>query len=307
MGTSKRAPECLRRLTGFTLGIFLCASLAAAHAQTQAPESLIIGAGDLLHVTVFREHDLDQQVRVKDAGTISLELVGDVAVKGLPAGEAARRIADRYKSGGFLNHPQVAVMVEESAHQQVAVLGEVAHPGTVALTSPRSLLDVLSEAGGLTAVADRHVTIRTPNQPARTVFLSNRPDAALSNADILIAPGDTVLVPKAGIVYVLGDVGRPGGFVMQDDARLSLLQAVSLASGANKSANENRARLIRRSNGGFVEVPLQLKDIERGKAADPQLEADDVVFVPFSMAKNIALGATSIFASASSAVIYAAH
>ena len=116
-----------------------------------------------------------------------------------------------------------------------------------------------------------------------------------------------MLVPKAGIVYVLGDVGRPGGFVMQDDARLSLLQAVSLAAGANKSASENRARLIRKNQGGFVEVPLPLKDIERGKAADPQLEADDVVFVPFSMAKNIALGATSIVASASSAVIYAAH
>ena len=299
-----RALECLRLLI---VAALVFAAPWALYGQGAGPESLVIGAGDLLHVTVFREHDLDQRVRVKDAGTVSLELIGEVQVKGQPAGEAARLIASRYKAGGFLNDPQVAVMVEESAHQQIAVLGEVAHPGTVPITSPRSLLDVLSEAGGLTSVADRHVTIRTPGAPARTVFLSNKPDAALSSADVLVGPGDTVLVPKAGVVYVLGDVGRPGGFVMQDDARLSLLQAVSLASGANKSANENRARLIRKGANGLVEMPLQLREIERGKAADPQLEADDVVFIPFSMAKNIALGASSIFASASSAVIYAAH
>jgi polysaccharide export outer membrane protein len=285
----------------------LFSTCVGLRAQAPQSESLVIGAGDLLHVTLFREHDLDQTVRVKDAGTISLELVGEVAVKGLSAGEAARRIADRYKAGGFLNHPQAAVMVEESARQQVAVLGEVTRPGTIPITSPRSLLDVLSEAGGLTAVADRHITIRRSGAAQMTVFLSNKPDAALSSADVLVQPGDTVLVPKAGIVYVLGDVGRPGGFVMQDDARLSLLQAVSLASGANKTANENRARLIRKSGSGFTETQLQLKNIEHGKEADPELQADDIVFVPFSLAKNIALGATSIFASASSAVIYAAH
>ena len=166
---------------------------------------------------------------------------------------------------------------------------------------------MLSEAGGLTAVADRHVTIRRPGEAPATVFLSNKSEAALQNADVMVQPGDTVLVPKAGIVYVLGDVARPGGFVMQDDARLSLLQAVSLASGANKTASENHARLIRKTSAGIVEQPLPLRSIERGKAADPELEADDIVFIPFSMARNIAIGATSIVASASSAVIYAAH
>ncbi len=301
MRTPTRVPEWLLVLFA------LCSTSAGMRAQASQGESLIIGAGDLLHITLFREHDLDQTVRVKDAGTVSLELVGEVAVKGLSSADAARLIAERYKAGGFLNHPQAAVMVEESARQQVAVLGEVAHPGTIPITSPRSLLDVLSQAGGLTAVADRHVTIRREGEAPITVFLSNKPDSALSHADVPVQPGDTVLVPKAGIVYVLGDVGRPGGFVMQDDARLSLLQAVSLASGANKTASENRARLIRKNGNGFTETPLLLKNIERGKQADPQLEADDIVFVPFSLAKNIALGATSIVASASSAVIYAAH
>jgi polysaccharide export outer membrane protein len=282
------------------------AGAAPGNPQTAAaqPESLVIGPGDLLHITIFRENDLEQKVRVKDSGEVSLQMVGDVFVKGLPASEAA---AKYYKNGGFLNHPQVSVFVEESVTQQAAVLGEVEHPGPVPLTSSRSLLDVLSQAGGLTSFADRHITIRRPGEPPVTVFVSNDANKAIAQADVMVRPGDTILVPKAGLVYVLGDVGRPGAFVMQDDARLSLLQALSLASGANKTAAENRARLLRKVNGTITDQPLALKAIERGKLSDVQLEADDIVFIPFSMYKNIALGATSILASASSAAVYATH
>ncbi len=270
-------------------------------------ESLLIGPGDLLHITIFRENDLEQKVRVKDSGEVLLQLVGNVPVKGLPPAEAAEKIAKLYQQGGFLNHPQVAVFVEESVSERAAVLGEVEHPGLVPLTSSRSLLDVISQAGGLTTTADRHITIRRAGQPPSTVFLSNNAGKALADADVLVQPGDTILVPKAGVVYVLGDVGRPGGFVMQDDARLSLLQALSLASGANKTAAENKARLLRKINGVVTEQPLALKAIERGRQTDPQLEADDIVFIPFSIFKNVALGATTILASASSAAVYAAH
>jgi polysaccharide export outer membrane protein len=295
---------------GLEPGMIFCQSpnaTPAAPPQNASVESLVIGPGDLLHITVFREADLEQKVRVKDSGEIALQLIGNVLVKGLPPAEAADKIAGRYKDAGFLNQPQVSVFIEESATEQAAVLGEVQHPGVVALTSSRSLLDVISQAGGLTLIADRHITIRRPGQPPTTVFLSNNAGKALADADVLVQPGDTILVPKAGIVYVLGDVGKPGGFVMQDDARLSLLQALSLAMGANKSAAENSTRLVRKVNGEVTEQPLELKAIERGKQPDPQLEADDVIFVPFSMLKNIALGATSILASASSAAVYVAH
>ena len=280
---------------------------ACAGAGAQAVESLVIGRGDLLHVTVFREPDLEQRVRVKDSGQVVLALVGEVELAGLTAADAGDRIAKRYQDAHLLNRPQVNVLVEESAPERAEVLGEVGRPGSVPLTTTRSLLDVLSEAGGLTASADRHITIRHPGEAPRTVLLSNHPETALGEADVPVRPGDTILVPKAGIVYVLGDVGRPGGFPMQDDSRLSLLQALTLAAGANRTASEGGARLLRKVNGTVTEQPLALRAIERGKQPDVQLEADDIIYVPFSLAKNIALGANSIVASASSAAVYAVH
>ena len=291
------------------LSLLLALVLATAlpsHCQA-GPESLVIGAGDLVSIHVFREPDLDTKLRVKDAGTVALPLVGAVRVSGLAAADAAMEIAERYTTGGFLNHPQVTVLIEESARTQVAVLGEVAHPGTVALPSPRSLLDVLAQAGGLLKTADRHVTIRRSSDPPVTVLIPNDASAELASAQLLVFPGDTVLVPRAGIVYVLGDVGRPGGYLMQDDAQLSLLQALALAAGATKTAAEGSARLIRTINGVTTEVPLHLKAVERGKLPDLALKDNDILYVPFSFGKNMALGASSVAASASSAIIYAAY
>lgn len=274
--------------------------------QADKRESLLVGRGDLLHVTVFREPDLEQRARVKDSGEIELDLIGAVKVAGFTPGDAAKAIAEAYVSGHFLNHPQVSVLVEEYATQNVSVLGQVGKPGAVPLATARSLLDVISMAGGLTETADRHVTVkRGDSSRSETVFLPNDAEASL-RAAVTVFPGDTIIVPKAGVVYVLGDVARPGGYVMQDDAKLTVLQALAMAAGANRTAKEGAARLIRKVNGSYQEQPISLKDIERGKQPDMQLEGDDVLYVPFSMAKNIIVGASGIMSSTSSAAIYAA-
>ncbi len=271
-----------------------------------AGESLLIGPGDLLSVHVFREAELDTKVRVKDAGTATLPLVGPVQVVGMAPTEAAAAIADRYKEGRYLNQPQVSVFVEQAAVERIAVLGEVARPGAVAATSGRDLLDVLADAGGLLKTADRHVTIRHGSAPARTLLVPNDGTAQAALSHALVMPGDIVLVPRAGIVYVLGDVGRPGGYLMQDDSRLTLLEALALAAGSTKTSAENHVRLLRKAGDATVEIPLRLKEIEQGKQADIALENDDVLYVPFSFGKNLTLGASSIAASASSAIIYTA-
>lgn len=270
-------------------------------------ESLLIGKGDLLHVSVFREPDLEQRLRVKDSGEIELSLAGSVKVAELTPDDAAKAIEKAYLQGHFLNNPQVSVFVDEYATQNVAVLGQVGKPGAVPLATPRSLLDVLSLSGGLTELADRHITVqRADKSSTLSVFLPNDSAASL-NASVMVYPGDTVLVPKAGLVYVLGDVGRPGGYVMQDDSKLTVLQALSLAAGTNKTAKEGSTRLIRKVNGNLQEQTVPLSDIERGRKPDMQLEANDVLYVPFSMAKNITMGAAGIVSSTGSAAIYAAR
>jgi polysaccharide export outer membrane protein len=203
------------------------------------------------------------------------------------------------------------VFVEEYATESVTILGQVAHPGTVHLSAPRTLIDVLSLAGGLTEFADRHIVIQRKGkdgEPAERIkaFLPNRAEDAL-NADVLVRPGDTVIVPKAGIVYVLGDVAHPGGYVMQNDSKLTVLQAIALAAGASRTASERKVRLVRNVDGLSQSVDLPLRDMERGRDPDVPLQANDILYVPFSLMKNLSLGIADITAAASSALIYAVH
>src|SRR5579883_2051961 len=302
-GVTAMAQRSWRSSVRFLL--LFSATVALRGQAANSNESLLISHGDMLHITVFREPDLEQHVRVKDSGEIDLDLIGPVRVAGFAPAEAAQKIAQAYVQGRYLNHPQVSVLVEEYATQQVSVLGQVTKPGAVQLMAPRSLLDVLSLAGGLTDIADRHITIqRGDKSESMTVFLPNNAQADLQST-VTVYPGDTVIVPKAGIVYVLGDVARPGGYIMQDDAKLTVLQAIAMAAGANRSAKEDATRLVRKVNDTYQEQTIPLAEIERGRHPDMELKADDVLYVPFSIGKNIVLGASGILSSTSSAAIYA--
>jgi polysaccharide biosynthesis/export protein len=300
-------PKSLLCVVAAILSGLFAAPAKAQPASPHAAESLRIASGDLLHVAVLREPELDRQVRVRDSGEVSLPMIGAVRVRGMNPAEAAAEIAQKYLDGRFLKHPDVSVFVEEYATQQVAVLGQVARPGSYSLAAPRSLIDVLAMAGGLTDIADRHIAVqRADGSQAAAVFLSNRADDAME-ANVLIYPGDKILVPRAGIIYVLGDVGRPGGYVMQNESRMTVLQAIAMAAGANRTASETHVRLVRNRDGQFEEQQIPLKEMERGTAPDLLLQPNDVLFVPFNFGKHIFMGSSSIVASASSALIYAGH
>jgi polysaccharide export outer membrane protein len=279
--------------------------LSACGLQAQAPETLLIGPGDLLHVQVFDTPELDQHARVTDAGELPLILGGNVKVSALAPEQAARAIEKVLVDHHFLLHPRVLVSVDEYATQKVSVLGEVKSPGAYAINTPRSVLEVLSLAGGLTETADRKILIERRGSPDKIpYFVSNKPDAAFDSA-VQIHPGDTVFVAKAGIVYVLGDVGRPGGYVMNDNAaQLSVLQLVARAGGTNHSAVPSHAKLIRKNDQGYSEIALPLSDMQKGNRADMPLLADDIVYVPFSYMRNLAMNAGGIAASLGAAAIY---
>lgn len=278
--------------------------------QSSAPpadvskESLTLGPGDLIHITVFDEPEMEQHVRINDSGEIYLNLIGKVKVAGLTTSQAAAAIREKYEAGSFLNNPQVSVFAEEYATQSVSLLGQFGRPGPVTVNTPRSLLDIISMGGGLTDIADRHLVVQRKTGEKINVFVPNKADTALEQSSVMVYPGDIVVAPKAGIVYVLGDVQRPGGYVMNNDSQLTVLQALAMASGTSRTAKENKARLVRRENEKLTEQKLPLTSMQKGKVPDMQLQANDIIWVPNSWAKTIAQGASGIAASATSAIIY---
>jgi polysaccharide biosynthesis/export protein len=280
---------------------------AGATANTQGSPSIKIAAGDLLEITVFDVPEMNQQVRVASDGKADLELIGNTALAGLTAQEAAQAIARELREQNFLLHPQVNVLVKEFASQGVSVIGEVQHPGVYQVLGPRSLLDVISMAGGLTNVADTRVTVkrRSGTEDKLTAKLkTDDPDSSLSN-NIQIYPGDLVVVPRAGIVYVLGDVNRPGGFVMQDSGKITILQALAQAGGPNKSASLSKAILLRKNERGYATSKLDVGKIEHGQGEDLELRANDILFVPNNRLKNAMTGTQAVLTSLGSASIYA--
>ena len=279
--------------------------LFAVGAAAQQPESLLIGPGDLLHVQVFDTPELGQDARVTDAGELPLLLGGNVKVSSLTPAEAARAIEKTLLNGHILLHPRVAVTVAEYATQKVSVLGEVKAPGAYSISTPRSVLDVLTMAGGLTDAADRKILIQRKGTAEKVpYFVSNRAGVALDTA-VRVNPGDTLYVAKAGIVYILGDVGRPGGYAMtNNEAQLTVLELTARAGGTNHSAVPSHARLIHRTAQGYQEEPLSLSDMQKGKKPDVALSADDIVYVPFSYMRSLAMNSSGIVSAATSAAIY---
>lgn len=267
------------------------ATNAASSASTATPATfsaseLRIGPGDLLEISVFGAAEFNRQVRVSSAGDVSLPLIGSVHLAGLTTDLAEKLVEHKLLGGGYFNDPHVSIFEKEYQTQGVSVLGEVQKPGIYPMLGSRKLFDVISAAGGTTPKAGNQITIthRDPSQSLQSVILAgNANDSTSNNPDVL--PGDTVVVQKAGIVYVVGDVHMPGGFIM-DKPGLTVLQALAMAQGANPTAKLDGARLIRRTGDQRQDLPIALKKILASKAADVELQADDILFVPNSSAKS---------------------
>ena len=268
---------------------------------------LRIGKGDLIQIDAFQEDSLKETVRVDDMGVVPLRIGGSVNVEGLTPAEASKRIEGILRDGGFLLDPHVLVTINEYVTQKVAVTGEVQKPGTFELTTPLPVNALIAMAGGITQLADRNVMVqRHGTGQVLTYFLPNNVEE-LQKLTIEIQPGDTLVVPKAKLVYVLGDVKVPGGYTMTtNDSRLSVLQLIARAEGTNNSAVPSHAKLIRKlPGGGYEKLPLPLSAMQKGNANDQQLEPDDIVWVPFSYIRSIAVsGVSGIPSSLASTAVY---
>jgi polysaccharide biosynthesis/export protein len=268
---------------------------------------LRIEPGDLLSVNVYDTPELTDAYRVDPEGELKLPLCGKVKVEGLTSEEVARLLEATLKDRQILNQPQVNVDVQQYAGQYVIVLGEVASPGRVNVMGPTTLSEVLSQAGGPTALAGPHIKIRHDGDASVPELdaIYTRSSSNQQTGSILVRPGDTVVVPRAGVVYVLGAVTRPGGYLMQEDGKLNVAQALAMSGGTVLQARTGGLRVIRRNpDGSVLDFALSYDGIANGSQNPLQLQAEDIVYVPVSKLKAAMLDATSIISSAVSAGIY---
>jgi len=282
---------------------------ASPHSQRPVANSNVkLGIGDLIEITVFGVPDLTTKTRISGSGDVYLPLIDYVHVADLTTDEAQELIQKRLEDGGFVRGPHVSIFVDESASQAITLLGEVNHPGPYPGIGERRLFDLISAAGGLTDKAGHNVTIEHRGDPSQRVELqisSNLAEDTQDNVDVF--PGDTIIVSRAGIVYVVGDVNRPSGFLIEDST-LSVLKALALAGGSTRTAALTRTKILRQTPTGVQEIPINLKKVLYAKAPDMPLVKGDVLFIPGSSAKAAAYATANAALSLSTALaVVAVH
>jgi len=273
-----------------------------ASVAMQAPASSSdyrIGAEDLLEITLFNVAESDGRVtprrvrvRVSQRGVIMLPLLGEISVVGLSVSALEQVLRERYDK--YIHNPQVGVLVTEY-RQRVSVIGEVQRPSVVELTGPKTVLELLAMAGGVTERAGSQVHIYRQGPEGRQSYVIDL-FALASNVGLIndknapfinmpVQAGDVINVPQAGMFFVDGAVGSPGSY--QLGRRSTLTQALASAGGviADLADYSNISIFRRRSPEEVETIQLSLNEILSGDLADPQIEADDVIIVPISMGK----------------------
>jgi polysaccharide biosynthesis/export protein len=257
------------------------------NAEQTDSSALVLGPGDEVDVSVYGAPDLSGHTRVSSDGNISMPLVGNIRVSGMTSGEAEGAIEAQLRQNNILNDPHVSVFARGYGSSAVSVVGEVVKPGSYSTLGPHRLFDVLQAAGGLTEkAANRAVITHRGSDDPITVELSKDP-VEMARHNVEIKPGDTVVVPGAPIVYVLGEVGKPGGYVLGSVGGVTVLRVVAAAGGPTRNAAVGGTKMLRRTSNGLQEVPVPLKNILRAKTPDMPLEPDDIIFIPGSRMKEV--------------------
>ncbi len=351
-------------------------------ASKSAPHEYTIGSGDLLSISVFDVPELTREMRVSQAGTISMPLLPTrLHVSGLTETQAEQMIADVLQANGLVSHPEVGVLVKEHRSRPITVVGAVVHPMVYQADHTVTLLEVLAEAGGVSNDSGDTIIVTRAHSPTFVMVpnaepIVEPPGAAASSTDNSAAPatngtdakpapgsatfpsaaetaqapptssaipsegsagtasssgniitinlnelietgdtrnnitlqaGDVVTVPHAGIVYVLGAVNRPGGFVLSNDrTELTTMKVLALAGGLTRIAKLDHAVIIRKDNQGKqTETEVDLKNVINQKSEDLPMRASDVLYIPDNRAKEFLLQALQAsIAIATSVAIY---
>lgn len=245
--------------------------------------------GDLLDIVIFETPELSGRFRVNQKGDILLPLAGTLHVAGLTIAEITDAVTQRYKDAKILVNPEVTVFVAEFTRRTITIAGEVRVPGVYQIVAPRTLSDTLAMAGGLNDTASRTVSIVHAADPKKIIHVTLNVGAqtleSIEQGNMEILPGDKIFVARSGVIYMVGELARPGGYQVEHNSRLTLLEAVALAGGLTRTAKGNQSRLIRRSTTGREELKVNLDKVLYGGGPDMLLTDGDIVFVPTSLRK----------------------
>jgi polysaccharide export outer membrane protein len=301
------------RVAAFALiasAAFTQTSVPSATAPAAPPRATYeLGPDDMIAIRVSDAEEVsDKAIRIGSTGYINLPWIGRLKAAGLTTEDLEKTLTEKLKP--FIRRPEVSVNIIELRSQPVSIFGAVVTPGIHQLQGKRTLVEVLSLAGGPRSDAGYSVkitrqkqwgTIPLPNVvpdasgmfTVAEVNLKDIMDAKNPVENIFIMPNDVITVPRGEVIYVIGDVKKAGGFVLSDKAHISVLQALSMASGLERSAARSKAKILRVTPGSTkrVEVAVDLKSIMEGKGQDLSMEADDILFVPGSKSRNVGIRA----------------
>ena len=288
--------------------------------STRAAADDVISPDDLLEIVVFDVPEMSRTYRVHSNGVIAIPLMrAPILATGLTTNQLSANISAQLRSEGLVNDAQVTVEIRESRLHSVIVAGEVKKPQIYPVFGETRLLDLLAQAEGLADDAGSVAVITRgsgaliqhqgseESKSAVTIDLKRLMETNDPELNLKIYPGDEVTVQRAGIVYVVGAVNRPGGFVLNSAHEpMSVLKAVALAEDLKPTAIANRALIIRSNGSGSSEgeeLPVKLKDILGGRAPDQSLRAGDILFVPDSNSQRAFRRAAEAAVQAATGVI----
>lgn len=245
-----------------------------------------LSSGDLITVQVFNTPELSGSLRVDQNGSILLPIGGLLNVAGLTAAQASVAVEKRLRDTQIMPDPHVNILVTQYATQGITVIGEVKSPGIYPLYGEHSLYDLLAVAGGPTVSEGSTITITHQGDPKHPVVIEvNTPNYSAVQRSTFVAPGDTVMVAKADLIYVVGDVAKSGPVPILNGQPKSVLNVLAESGGLNATAASGKAAIIRETPTGVQTIPLNLDKIMRSAAPNPVLQASDVLVVPRSGTK----------------------
>ena len=244
-----------------------------AHAEDDA---YALGVGDSVSIQVFDESELSGSFTIGEDGTIDYPLLGRVQVAGQTASGLDTSLTERLGSK-YLRDPQIQVSVAQFGSHPVQVLGAVKKPGLVHLTGRNTVLDVIAEAGGVTGAGVAEVRVKFSDADRESVSLSLEDLMADQDKNLRLSAGDVVHISEGMVVYVSGEVNKPGSVPFTEG--LTVTQALSKSGGTKRTARTREAYILR----GEQRISINLKKVLRGKAADVMLRPDDQIVLQESV------------------------